>query len=123
MDTNDHVGEGAVAQNAGDAVPPPWFAPALAASLAPLTRVAHVAYNLNAGDGRTRRFEVIPFLDGTLPTGPPHNLPALVNVVIINSLTGPQATAYLQGYGKPVPHHVADRRKAIRIAVGCTAEW
>lgn len=51
-----------------------------------------------------------------------HNLPPLVNVGVINALTGPQATAYLVGYGRPVPNLVADRRKAIRIAVGSTAE-
>ena len=52
-----------------------------------------------------------------------HNLPPLVDVGVINALTGLQATAYLIGYGRPVPNLVIDRRKAIRIAVGCTAEW
>lgn len=66
--------------------------------------------------------EVVPFLNGTWPTDPPHNLPPLVDVGIINALAGPQATAYLVGYGQPVPNRIADRRKAIRIAVGCTAE-
>ncbi|KAF5381565.1 hypothetical protein D9615_005636 [Tricholomella constricta] len=110
-----------IAQNAGDTVPPPWFAPAMAS----LTRIARnlcITHNCLAGDGRVRRFEVIPFHDGTLPTDPPHNLPPLVNVAAINALTGPQATAYLRGYGRPIPRSVATRRRAIRDTVGCTAE-
>jgi hypothetical protein len=51
-----------------------------------------------------------------------NNLPPLVDVGIINALTGPQATAYLVGYGQPVPNAVADRRKAVRIAIGCASE-
>ncbi|KAF8235139.1 hypothetical protein L208DRAFT_783271 [Tricholoma matsutake] len=126
--TKDHVGAGAVyeaaliAQNAGGAVAPLWFGPALAAGLAPLTRVAHITHNLLAGDGHSHPFEVIPFLNGTLPTDPQHNLPPLVDVGVINALTGPQATAYLVGYGRPVPNLVADCRKAICIAVGSTVE-
>ncbi|KAF5379190.1 hypothetical protein D9615_005901 [Tricholomella constricta] len=125
MPTGDQVGAGAVyeaaliAQHAGGAVAPPWFAPALAAGLAPLMRTAHINYNLCAGDGHSRRFQVVPFLDGTLPTGPPHNLPPLVNLQVVNTLTGPQATAYLQGYGQPVPNGIAARRRAICDAVGC----
>ena len=51
-----------------------------------------------------------------------HNLPPLVDVGVINALTEAQATAYLVGYGQPVPYHVAERATTIRIAVGCTAE-
>ena len=51
-----------------------------------------------------------------------HNLPPLVDAGVINALTGPQATAYLVGYGRPVPNVLAARRKAVRLAVGCTAE-
>ncbi|KAF8239781.1 hypothetical protein L208DRAFT_1465102, partial [Tricholoma matsutake] len=74
--TQDHVRVGAVyeaaliAQNAGGAIAPPWFASALAAGLAPLTHVAHITHNLLAGDGCSHLFEVVPFLNGTLLTDP-----------------------------------------------------
>jgi len=106
-------------------IAPPWFAPALAAGLvvglAPLTRVAHTTYNLACGDGRTRNFKVVPFVNGTLPTAAQPNLPVLTSIDDIMNLTGPEATRYLVGYGLPHQHHVNDRRNAIRIEIGCTA--
>lgn len=107
--------------HAGQDVPPAWFAPALAAALAPVTRIAHKTYNLASGDGRTRHFQVVPFVDGTLPTADPHNLPALTSVDDLNALTGPEATAYLVGYGLPHHHNINIRKNAIRREIGCTA--
>ncbi|EDR03703.1 uncharacterized protein LACBIDRAFT_306810 [Laccaria bicolor S238N-H82] len=126
--SSDDVGRGVMYQAkliqayAGqDVEAPAWFAPALAACLAPVTRVAHRAYNLSCGDGRSRHFQVLPFVDGTLPTAEPHNLPALTNVDKVNGLTGPQATAYLAGYGLPHQQNIDLRKRAIRSEIGCTA--
>ncbi|KAF5381721.1 hypothetical protein D9615_005626 [Tricholomella constricta] len=125
--TKDQVGAGAVyespliAQHAGGDVAPPWFAPTENAIMG-LSRLATITHNLLSGDGHARPFVVVPFPNGAMPTDPPHNLPALVNVAIINALTGPQSTAYLQGYGVPVPNQVAARRTALRAVVGCTVE-
>ncbi|KAF8238299.1 hypothetical protein L208DRAFT_1498028 [Tricholoma matsutake] len=55
-------------------------------------------HNLLASDKCFHPFKVIPFLNGTLLTDHQHNLPPLVDVGVINALTGPQATAYLVGY-------------------------
>ncbi|KAF8239787.1 hypothetical protein L208DRAFT_1236355 [Tricholoma matsutake] len=125
--TKDHVRVGAVyeaalvVQNASGGIVSLSLAAGLAAGLAPLTHIAHITHNLLAGDGCSHSFEVVPFLNGTLLTDPQHNLP-LVDVGVINALTGPQATAYLVGYGQPVPNLVADCQKAICVVVGCTAE-
>lgn len=129
--SSDDIGRGVVYQTklvqaqAGENVAPPWFAPALAAAfavgLAPLTRVSHKTHNLACGDGRTRRFLEVPFVDGTLPTEDPHNLPALLNVDDVNALTGPEVTSYLQGYNLPFQQLMNNRKRAIRSEIGCTA--
>ncbi|KAF8807541.1 hypothetical protein BYT27DRAFT_7223358 [Phlegmacium glaucopus] len=129
--TKDDVGRGVLYQTAittqhagAQAGQPQWFGPALAAGLAaglaPLTRITSMTYNLLSGDGRSRPFQVIPFANGVLPTDPPHNLPALVDIVAIRMLTGPEATAYLVGYNLPVPNAVRARKVAICHEIGCT---
>ncbi|RDB15799.1 hypothetical protein Hypma_003643 [Hypsizygus marmoreus] len=127
--TEDPVEEAATFQadqmspNAANTVEPPWFKPTVHAALtkafADFMRCTMTAQNMMSGDGRVRPFRVVPFIDGSLPTDPPHNLPALLNVAVINALTGEEATAYLVGYDLPVPRTLAARKKAIRIEVGC----
>ena len=49
-----------------------------------------------------------------------HNLPPLIDIDTIRGLTGPQATAYANGYGLGHIAGVPARRAAIGRAVGCT---
>jgi len=49
--------------------------------------------------------------------------PALVNFTAIYTLTEAQATAYLNGYRVQVPPLLVDRKHAIRVEVGYTAEF
>ncbi|KAM6503058.1 hypothetical protein JOM56_000001 [Amanita muscaria] len=112
-----------VARHAGGAIAPAWFAQALAEgltpALAPVTRIASKTYNLQAGTGRARQFQIVPFPDGTLPNAPPHNLPTLTNIDVIDALTGRQCTRYLRGYNLVVPAAVQERRTAIKLEIGC----
>ena len=101
--------------------------------------MSKLTYNLLCGDRRSCPFKVVPFINGELPTDQPvcpvplfcthltilchqHNLPALLNVGAINALTGQQANDYLVGYNLPVPHTIVQRKKAIYVEIGCTAE-
>jgi len=132
------IGKGAVyeseliADNAGNAVAPPWFQPAINAvltvHLAPLIRSSNITHNLLCGDGYTRPFKIVPFVNGDDPVHPPPGgaaaLPHLTNVGVISNLTGPQATSYLNGYHiVPVPNLIIDRKNLIRVEIGCTAEF
>ncbi|KAM6504438.1 hypothetical protein JOM56_001381 [Amanita muscaria] len=139
--TQEDVGAGVIYQaalitrNGGADVPPIWFDAAvaqamvqpLAASLAPLhhticmmNRTIAMTYNLCAGDGYSRHFMVVPFVNGADPTAAPYNLPALVNVRAITDLTGPQCTVYLNGYNLIVPQAIADRKRVIGSEIGCS---
>ncbi|KAF8707334.1 hypothetical protein AX14_013610 [Amanita brunnescens Koide BX004] len=57
------------------------------------------ALNATNEDGTIVPFEIVLFVDGTDPTAPPHNLPALTSTAIIDALQGVQAAQYLNGYG------------------------
>ncbi|KIL59133.1 hypothetical protein M378DRAFT_169794 [Amanita muscaria Koide BX008] len=107
-----------VAHHVREAIVPAWFVPALAQGLAPVTRIASKTYNLQAGTGRERPFQIVPFPNGTLPTAPPHNLPALTNVDAIDALTARQCARYLRGYNIAVPATVQERRTAIKLEIG-----
>ena len=48
-----------------------------------------------------------------------HNLPPLIDVNAIQALTGPQATAYANGYGLGHIAGLPARQAAIGRAVGC----
>ncbi|KAK9244404.1 hypothetical protein V1506DRAFT_321836 [Lipomyces tetrasporus] len=59
-----------------------------------------VQLNANrAADGVHKPFYIIPFRDGSLPTQPPHNLPPLFNLEIIEHLDGDLLREYCTGYG------------------------
>ncbi|KAF8069888.1 hypothetical protein FPV67DRAFT_1485301, partial [Lyophyllum atratum] len=113
-------------EDAAAAEAPPWFAAALARGLrlglAPLTQTVNQMYNSRCADGTVEPYKIVPFNDGTLPTAPPHNLPALLNVESIRTLTGAQTTAYLDGYGVPPPRTINQRKKEIGRAIGCRVE-
>ena len=49
-----------------------------------------------------------------------HQLPPLRNIDNVQALTGPQATAYLVGYGLPHVQAIAAQQRAIEIEIGCT---
>ena len=49
-----------------------------------------------------------------------HQLPPLRNIDNVQALTGPQATAYLIGYGLPHVQAIAAQQRAIEIEIGCT---
>ncbi|KAH8982565.1 hypothetical protein EDB86DRAFT_2970285, partial [Lactarius hatsudake] len=60
--------------------------------------------NRSRGHGNVVPFEVVPFTDGTDPTLPPHNLPPLHTVNVIDNLSEQSLTAYLTHYGiVPLP--------------------
>ncbi|KAH9013232.1 hypothetical protein EDB85DRAFT_2034448 [Lactarius pseudohatsudake] len=60
--------------------------------------------NQSRGEGNIVPFEVVPFTDGTDPTLPPHNLPPLHTVNVINNLSEQFLTTYLTHYGVvPLP--------------------
>ncbi|KAF8332441.1 hypothetical protein F5887DRAFT_996824 [Amanita rubescens] len=117
----------------GPAVAPPWFAPVQQQQLngiqqeqnnirQQLNRIdnkASRALNATNEDGLIFPFEIVLFVDGTNPTAPPHNLPALTSTAIIDALQGVQITEYLNGYGIPVPHLVAESRRILSAYLGC----
>ncbi|KAF8223689.1 hypothetical protein L208DRAFT_1411515 [Tricholoma matsutake] len=117
--------------DAEDDQAPAWFAGALAAglatalpplltrALAPLTKTISQVHNQQCDDGVHLQYKVLPFTDGTFPTDQEHGLPALVNVNSIRALTGPQASAYLAGYGLPGVHAIDERKRAIGREIGC----
>ncbi|KAH9013697.1 hypothetical protein EDB85DRAFT_2032379 [Lactarius pseudohatsudake] len=60
--------------------------------------------NQSRGLGNVVPFEVVPFTDGTDPTLPPHNLPPLYTVNVIDNLSEQSLTTYLTHYGiVPLP--------------------
>ncbi|KAH9172503.1 hypothetical protein EDB89DRAFT_906722 [Lactarius sanguifluus] len=60
--------------------------------------------NQSRGHGNVVPFEVVPFTDGTDPTLPPHNLPPLHTVNVIDNLSEQSLTTYLTHYGiVPLP--------------------
>jgi len=60
--------------------------------------------NQRRGDGTVVPFEVVPFTtNGNDPTQPPHNLPPLLSVNVINTLNGHDLVEYLNGYGVVPP--------------------
>ncbi|KDQ10355.1 hypothetical protein BOTBODRAFT_494665 [Botryobasidium botryosum FD-172 SS1] len=109
-----------------EAVVPPWFQPAVEQALAPIrqnlqrcSRIAAITYNLTlGGDGLLRRFQVVPFADGSDPR---EGLPQLLTSRAVEELQGPQATEYFRGYypDVQVPQSVPERKKQIRLAIGC----
>ena len=43
----------------------------------------------------------------------------MTNLAAVTALTAQQANVYLAGYGQPVPRAVAQRKKMIRVQIGC----
>ncbi|KAF7315393.1 hypothetical protein MIND_00054000 [Mycena indigotica] len=84
--------------------------------------------NSQKGTGLGLAYAEVPFLDGSMPTvavpanpGPARPaLPELRTINDIRSLTGPQATAYMDGYGiGPAPQQVERRQEIIARYIGC----
>jgi hypothetical protein len=93
------------------------------------------AYNLQSGDGLSRVFKIVPFVNGDLPTAPPvcrflvvlcpaafrcqHNLPALHSERDVDALLDQEVTDYLIGYQALVADlPVADRKRQILLEIG-----
>jgi hypothetical protein len=91
---------------------PAWFVPAMQVALQPLRVSIERAWNSSAGDGLTKPWNVIPFVNGEDPMDGPHNLPQIRNLNDLNQLNGAQLTAYLAGYGQQVPNPIATRRRS-----------
>ncbi|KAH9999486.1 hypothetical protein BJV77DRAFT_977494 [Russula vinacea] len=91
------------------------------ATLLSMKRMDVKMWNLQSHTGHEQSYHVMPFLNGDIPTQPPHNLPELWNVDVIRSLTGPQATSYLHGYGSNA-HTIAEQKQLIGLEVGCPVE-
>ena len=49
-----------------------------------------------------------------------HHLPALHNEGDIDALLNEEASDYQQGYQAQIAHLVADRKRQIRLEIGCT---
>ena len=100
-------------------------------------------WNLQCSDGTQRKYMVVPFQNGEVPTETPvcasqfhvrhtdillwlnllqHNLPALLTVNGIRSLSRSQGEQYLQGYGRLVPHLTIDRKREIGRAISCPVD-
>lgn len=68
--------------------------------------VPELKREINRGrlEGDIVPYEVVPFPNGDDPTQPPHNLPHLVSVEVIEQLSECQLISYLTGYGtNPMP--------------------
>ncbi|KAF9000446.1 hypothetical protein BDQ17DRAFT_1359628 [Cyathus striatus] len=63
------------------------------------------------------RFVIMPFADGSLPTEPPHNLPAIKYDFELSKLSEADSIAYYQGYypGKEVPR--GENNQQILVAI------
>jgi len=100
---------------------PAWFEPAvrkvLNDVLTPVKRTAARSYNLQCRDGIARPFEIVPFLDGRLPTDQPHNLPALRNAEAIQGLSAQEVNTYMTGYGLDLT--IQEPKRAIGREIGC----
>ncbi|KIK03148.1 hypothetical protein K443DRAFT_121597 [Laccaria amethystina LaAM-08-1] len=119
------------AADIGPVVAPPWFAPVqqqlnnihqqlnnIQRQLNRTDAKGSRALNATNGEGTFLPFEVVLFVDGTDPTAPPHNLPALTSTVVIDGLQGVQATDYLNGYNIAVPHLIDNRLNALKVYIG-----
>ncbi|KAI9451793.1 hypothetical protein BJY52DRAFT_1295830 [Lactarius psammicola] len=115
------------------AAPPPWFQNAAQQLRNDISRSVRIEIvpdlkrqmNMGRGHGNIMPFEIVPFIDGSDPTLPPHNLPPLRSVVAIEGLTGQNLVRYLNGYGfNPLPigeNPVATnrlRKETLKIMVG-----
>ncbi|KAL6301899.1 hypothetical protein BKA93DRAFT_795519 [Sparassis latifolia] len=91
-------------------------------SLAKIRSTSTKTHNKLSAEGTFYPYEEVPFVDNSLPTEAPHDLPLLHSEAAVDGLTGPQATSYFQGYypAQVVPHTVAARLLAIKRAIGCT---
>ena len=111
---------------------PVWFGPAIQAAiqaalqpikdaLQPIHAMTAKNWNTLAGDGLSRPWNIVPFANGTDPTLAPNYLPPLNSLDNIRALTGPQLTAYLQGYalGIQIPQQLDARRRLLAPLVGC----
>ncbi|KAK9368166.1 hypothetical protein V1509DRAFT_565268, partial [Lipomyces kononenkoae] len=68
-------------------------------------------------DGERIPFFVVPFRDGSLPTHPPHNLPALQSFAAIEGLNMEQLRAYCGGYQLQAENAV-QMKACIKEAIG-----
>ncbi|KAI0001874.1 hypothetical protein BJV77DRAFT_970057 [Russula vinacea] len=102
------------------AAAPAWFEPAFALATAGindrldimtnrLNVIGDTIYNSLRHDGTWRAYEVVPFLNGDLPTQAPH-------------LDPQEATAYLTGYGVGYVHYIAEQKRRIGLEIGCPVE-
>ncbi|KAH9999082.1 hypothetical protein BJV77DRAFT_1064558 [Russula vinacea] len=89
------------------------------ASLISMKRMDAKAWNIHCDDGHQRPYCVMPFLNGGIPTQPPHNLPELRNVDAIRGLDGPQSASYMNGYGLGYIHLIVERKRRIGQEIGC----
>ncbi|KAJ3510043.1 hypothetical protein NLJ89_g4896 [Agrocybe chaxingu] len=70
----------------------------LAVKVSHISRVAAVLHNETRGFGVGERFKIVPFSDGTDPTGEDHHLPALTSRAAVNGLTNETVAEYYAGY-------------------------
>ncbi|PBK94330.1 hypothetical protein ARMGADRAFT_1164576 [Armillaria gallica] len=68
------------------------------ASIASLTHAVHRQTNYYRFAGEGIPFEIIPFVNGSMPNELPHLLPALTSVHVVNALTPEQLVRYCSGY-------------------------
>jgi hypothetical protein len=85
-----------------------------------LTQQSAKNWNSAAGDGITKPWMPVPFLDGGNPTEAPHNLPPVTNVGELCQLAAIHQTAYLRGYGIAIGLNrpEMERRQALGRAIG-----
>ncbi|KAH8978069.1 hypothetical protein EDB92DRAFT_653866 [Lactarius akahatsu] len=77
--------------------------------------------NHTRGTGNIMPFAIIPFTNGDDPTLPPHNLPPLYSIGVIEGLNEHDLATYLTHYDVvPIPAGAAAGREALKRLIGAS---
>ncbi|KAJ7712947.1 hypothetical protein B0H16DRAFT_1479028 [Mycena metata] len=92
-----------------------------------LTIFASQNHNRTLGDGRPVAFKPVAFPDGSLPSENDNTPTALTNLAVLDNLSYEELRAYCEAYypGRAYGNgqRLLERKKSIREAIGCTAEY
>ncbi|KAH9000234.1 hypothetical protein EDB92DRAFT_1812619 [Lactarius akahatsu] len=81
----------------------------------------HTQTNHTRGTGNIMPFAIIPFTNGGDPTLPPHNLPPLYSIGVIEGLNEHDLATYLTHYDVvPIPAGAAAGREALKRLIGAS---
>ncbi|KAH9004633.1 hypothetical protein EDB86DRAFT_3072122 [Lactarius hatsudake] len=77
--------------------------------------------NQGRGTGNVVPLEIVPFVNGDDPTLPPHNLPPLYSIGVIEGLNEQDLATYLTHYDVvPIPAGAAAGREALKRLIGAS---